>query len=115
MDPSPPSSRQWFQTPTLSDAKHTVKISRIAGTSVDFVVITAGQDTPLSGEKLIVDDDDPFITYEGSWTQNKDTYTANDDPHIGLPYGNATHRTNSTDASASFRFSGMFLVQLGQL
>jgi len=106
MDPAPPSSRQWFKSPTLPDTTHTINISHIAGTSVDFVVITAGRNTPLSGERLIVDDGDPSITYSGSWTVNTNTYTSRDNPHIGLPYGNATHQTCSTDASATFRFSG---------
>lgn len=108
MDPAPPSSRQWLKSPVLPDTTHTINISRIAGTSVDFVVITAGQNTPLSGQRLIVDDGDPSITYSGSWTVNTNTYTSRDNPHIGLPYGNTTHQTCSTDASATYRFSGMF-------
>ena len=106
MDAAPPSSRQWFQSPTLPEGTHTVNISRIAGTSVDFVVITAGQNTSLSGETLIVDDGDPSITYSGSWSLNTNEYISRDNPVIGLPYGNATHETNSAGASATFRFSG---------
>ena len=107
MDPAPPSARQWFQSPTLSDGTHTINISRIAGTSIDFVVITPGQDTPLSGETLIVDDGDPSITYTGSWELNTSPYNCGYDPRVSLPYGNSTHQTNSAGASATFRFSGM--------
>jgi hypothetical protein len=111
MDPAPPSSRQWFQSPVLSDGTHLINISRIAGTSVDFVVITAGQSTPLSGETLIVDDSDPSITYSGNWSLNTNTYTSRDAPPVGLPYGNATHQTSSAGSSATIQFSGMFSSQ----
>ena len=107
MDPAPPSARQWFQSPTLSDGTHTINVSRIAGTSIDFVVITAGQDTPLSGETLIVDDGDPSIAYRGEWKVNPNLYTSHDAPRVGLPYGNTTHQTSSVGASATFQFSGM--------
>lgn len=113
MDPAPPSSRQWLKSPTLPDGTHSIDISHIAGTSVDFVVITAGQNTPLSGEKLIVDDGDPSITYAGSWTLNTNTYTSRDNPHTGLPYGNGTRQTTSTGASATFHFNGNSVALYG--
>jgi hypothetical protein len=72
------------------------------------VVITAGQDTPLLGQVLIVDDDDPFITYEGDWIRSTSTFTSSDDPPVGLPFGNATHQTTSKGASAAFSFTGIF-------
>jgi hypothetical protein len=71
----------------------------------------AGQNTPLSGEILIVDDDDSSITYEGSWTQNTNMFTSSGAPSSGLPYGNSTHQTTSTGASATFRFTGMLTLQ----
>lgn len=110
MDPAPQSSRQWYQSPNLSDssALHNITINHIAGTSVDLIVTTAGQSTPLSGEKLIVDDEDPSIKYDGDWIQNGAPFTANDDPKTGLPYGNSTHDTTTPGALATFRFSGGF-------
>ena len=81
MDPAPPSAGQWFQSPTLSDGTHTISVSRIAGTSINFVVITAGRGTPLSEETLIVDDGDPSIVYRGDWKLNPSPYTSRDDPH----------------------------------
>ena len=106
MDPSPQSSRQWYQSPTLPDAKHNITITHMARTSVDFVVITADQNTPLSGETLIVDDTDPSMTYEGDWTQNKSLFNSVGPP-IGVPFQNSTHQTASVNASAIFQFSGM--------
>jgi hypothetical protein len=72
------------------------------------VVITAGQDTPLLGQVLIVDDDDPSITYGGNWIRDTSTFTSSVDPPVGLPFGNATHQTTSEGASAVFGFTGIF-------
>lgn len=109
MGPSAPSIRQWYQSPTLSDTKHNITITHIASAAVDYAVITAGPNTNLSGVTLIVDDGDPAITYNGSWAQSN-SFTSSDGPYIGLPYGNATHRTTSAGDSATFLFSGMYTL-----
>jgi hypothetical protein len=110
MDPSPSSSRQWYQSPVLPDGQHNITITHIASTSVDYAVITAGENTPLLRQVLIVDDADPSVSYGGSWTQNTGMFTTSYDPFIGLPYGNSTHQTTSVGASATFSFTGMFLT-----
>ncbi|KAG6830604.1 hypothetical protein H0H87_007547 [Tephrocybe sp. NHM501043] len=86
-DDSPPTALQWYQSPQLSDAEHTITMSHLAGTSVDYLVITAGPNTPLSGERLIVDDGDDDITYSGNWGRKEGRYTSRDAPHAGLPHG----------------------------
>ncbi|KAG6910349.1 hypothetical protein DXG01_011418 [Tephrocybe rancida] len=105
-DPSPPSALQWYQSPKLSDGTHTISITHIAGTSIDMMLVTAGQNTPLSGQRLIVDDSDAAITYSGSWTRKTGLYRSSELPQTGQPYGNATHQTSSTGASATFTFTG---------
>ncbi|KAG6836726.1 hypothetical protein H0H93_004389 [Arthromyces matolae] len=105
-DSSPPTSLQWYQSSQLSDSQHSINISRIAGTSVDYMVIAAGQNTPLGGETLIVDDGDSDITYSGSWTRNTNRYTSRDNPHAGVPHGGAVHQTGTTGSTATFVFSG---------
>ncbi|RDB18334.1 hypothetical protein Hypma_000419 [Hypsizygus marmoreus] len=105
-DPSPPTALQWYQSPLLSDSTHTIDITHLAGTSVDYMVITAGQNTPLSGETLIVDDSDSAIAYEGKWVTNVGRYTSRDNPRQGLPYGNGTHQASTSGSSATFRFAG---------
>ncbi|KAF9462849.1 hypothetical protein BDZ94DRAFT_1309370 [Collybia nuda] len=113
-DPAPPSSRQWYNSPILLDAEHEIVISRIAGTSVDYIVVTAGQFTPLSGKTLIVDNtDESMIEYEGAWSRVEELYIANDDPHTGLPYGNSTHQTLVPGSSATFKFSGSLVSLYG--
>ena len=115
MDPSPPTTRQWYQSPTLPDAQHTISITHIPSISVDYAVVTAGQNTPLSSDTtLIVDDGDPSIRYTGDWTRNTNIFTSSDNPMVGLPHGNATHQSTSTGASATFGFTGMFTFSLAE-
>jgi hypothetical protein len=107
MDPNPPSYRQWYQSPTLSDGTHNIAITHIAATAVDYAVITAGPQTNLAGLTLIVDDGNPVMRYTGSWSQSN-SLTFSGGPYTGLPYGNTTHRTTSAGASVTVPFSGMF-------
>ncbi|KAF8060251.1 hypothetical protein FPV67DRAFT_1513958 [Lyophyllum atratum] len=105
-DQSPPSALQWYKSPSLSEGTHTVSITHMAGVSVDFMTITAGQNTPLSGERLIVDDDDSAITYSGNWARKTGRYRSKDLPSTGLPYGGATHQSGTSGSSATFQFTG---------
>ncbi|KAG6815543.1 hypothetical protein H0H93_009508, partial [Arthromyces matolae] len=105
-DPSPPSVIQWYQSPKLSDSQHTIVITHIAATSVDMMMIEAGANTPLSGQTLIVDDDDPSIVYSGSWARKTGRFHTPPDPSSGQPYGNVTHESASPGASATFTFFG---------
>ncbi|KAG5649865.1 hypothetical protein H0H81_001713 [Sphagnurus paluster] len=107
-DPSPPTALQWYQSPVLADGTHTLNITHIAGTSLDYAVMVAGPSTPLmgAGQVLIVDDGDSDIIYEGTWTRNVGRYTSSDNPHLGLPYGNATHQSGTKGSKATFAFSG---------
>jgi hypothetical protein len=106
-DPAPPSTRQWYQSPILPDALHNITITHIASTAVDYAVVTAGPSTNLSGVAVIMDDGDPSVAYKGSWTRQG---TINATDGVLLPYGNGTHQTTSTDASATFNFNGVFKV-----
>lgn len=104
-DPSPQSYRQWYQSPTLAEGKHNISLSHIAGTALDFAVVTVGPNTPLAGTKVIVDNEDPSITYTGSWTRNTDLFVPGSLPH-GLPYHNSTRRSVTAGDSFSFSFTG---------
>ncbi|KAG5652722.1 hypothetical protein H0H81_003973 [Sphagnurus paluster] len=107
-DPSPPTALQWYQSPVLDDGTHTLSITEIVGTSLDYAVVLAGPNTPLmgAGQVLIVDDGDPEIIYEGTWTQNTELFRSIQHPQQGRPYGNATHQSGTKGSKASFSFSG---------
>jgi hypothetical protein len=107
MDPAPASTRQWYQSSTLPDAPHNITVSYMSAVSLDYAVVTAGQNTPLLGQVVIVDDGDPSIAYAGSWTRSPNSFTSSTGPYGGLPYRNATHQTTSAGSSATFHFMGM--------
>ncbi|KAF9054123.1 hypothetical protein BJ165DRAFT_1320960, partial [Panaeolus papilionaceus] len=106
-DPNPPSYRQWFQTPTLSDGKHTVSLTRIAGATFDYAVVAAGSSTPLLEQRAIVDNDDSsgILAYAGGWKRSSEQF--NSGPGVdGFTYQNTTHQTSSIGDSMAFRFTG---------
>ncbi|KAG5640991.1 hypothetical protein DXG03_006444 [Asterophora parasitica] len=107
-DSQPPSAVQWYQSPVLAEGRHTINVTHIAGTSLDYAIVATGQRTPIVGlrQRLIVDDDDEALTYTGGWTRKEGAYESIDDPHRGMPYGNATHEASTPGSAATFLFSG---------
>ncbi|KAF8055204.1 hypothetical protein FPV67DRAFT_1680751 [Lyophyllum atratum] len=115
----------FFQSPTLRDdnATHTLTIFDLfsSGTSVqvqpsillDYVVVTAGKDTALDdGKRLIVDDEDSSITYEGSWTRNA-SVLVDSSLHTFIAVGNGTRQTRESGSSATFHFTGTSVAVYG--
>lgn len=109
-DPNPQSYRQWYQTPTLSDGQHTVLLSHVLGTALDYAVVTVGKDTPLGTNRIIVDNEDPSITYKGSWSRSIEEFDAGSLPD-GFPYHNSTQRSSTPGDIFTFQFSGKLLVR----
>jgi len=106
MDPSPQTYIQWYQSPILSEGQHVIKVDGVDGTAIDYATITVGQNTPLLGKKVIVDSDDPFVHYSGSWTRNTDRFFPGHPNIAGLPFRNSTHRSNTPGDTITFRFTG---------
>ncbi|KAJ7149889.1 hypothetical protein C8R43DRAFT_1068271 [Mycena crocata] len=106
MYPAPQEYRQWYASPTLSDATHTVVLDDLVWVDLDYATITAGKTTALSGTTLIVDDNDPDLVYDGKWTNNKDLYTIGQGQPSGLPFQNATHQSTTVGDSMVFQFAG---------
>ncbi|KAF8878191.1 hypothetical protein BD779DRAFT_1789301 [Infundibulicybe gibba] len=112
-DPHPQNYLQWYQSPILADGAHKLILDGIAGTSVDFAVISAGPKTPLdSNQKVIVDDDSPEIQYSGKWTRNGDPFVCSENPN-GFPFHNGTHQSTLAGDVASFRFAGTTVAVFG--
>ncbi|KAJ7584357.1 hypothetical protein C8J56DRAFT_789922 [Mycena floridula] len=104
---------QFYQSPLLLDGKHSINLSSIV-TGVDYAVVTAGQTTPLSGTTILVDDDNPEITYSGSgWQRNTDLIQVGSGYLDAEPVGNATHRSATVGDSFSFQFSGTSVALYG--
>lgn len=105
MDPTPQSYLQWYQSPTLSEGKHTIHVDGLAGTALDYATITVGQNTSLSGKKIIVDNDDPAVHYSGNWIRNTSEFVPGGIPK-GLPFRNSTHRSTTPGDTITFLFTG---------
>ena len=104
-DPNPPSYRQWYQSPTLNEGLHNITLSQLAGTSLDFAIVTAGNDTPLAGQIAIVDNESPAITFQGNWKQNKASFISSQ-IQDGLPFQNTTQDSTTIGDSLTFPFDG---------
>ncbi|KAG6872190.1 hypothetical protein C0995_012119 [Termitomyces sp. Mi166 len=101
-----------YQSPNLSDARHDLNFfvsSKGAGVYVDYAIILVTENTALNGERLIVDESDPSVVWEGNWALDSSMLTNPIDGFIRRPYGNTTHRTSSLGASVAFRFNGLNL------
>ncbi|EDR05985.1 uncharacterized protein LACBIDRAFT_294729 [Laccaria bicolor S238N-H82] len=104
-DPTPRSYTQWYQSPILTEGTHNITLTHMAGTALDYAVITAGQNTPLTGKTVIIDNEDPSITFTGSWTRNTDRFSTGYPPN-GYPFHNSTHQSTTPGDNFVFRFSG---------
>ncbi|PPQ92273.1 hypothetical protein CVT25_008581 [Psilocybe cyanescens] len=102
---TPPAYVQWYQSPTLSDGTHNITVGHLGGTAVDYALIEVGQNTPLSGKTIVVDDDDPSIQYSGSWIRDTDEFDAGSLPD-GFPLHNGTHRGSQVGDTITLRFFG---------
>jgi hypothetical protein len=106
-DPNPPSYRQWYQSPTLPEGSHNITVSQLTGTSVDFAIVTAGNDTPLAGQIAIVDNQNPLITFQGDWKQDNASFISSQ-ILVGLPFQNTTQNSTTVGDSLTFLFTGTF-------
>ncbi|KAF9474034.1 hypothetical protein BDN70DRAFT_936980 [Pholiota conissans] len=108
----PPAYVQWYQSPFLTEGRHTITVNGLAGTALDMAIITVGPDTSLAGNKIFVDDNDPALQYSGSWTERTDGFNARALPD-GLPVGNSTKRTTTPGDSMFFQFFGTSIALYG--
>ncbi|KAG6881830.1 hypothetical protein C0993_012671, partial [Termitomyces sp. T159_Od127] len=97
----------FYQSQILPDTIHNLTMSDGSNqnnlVTIDYITITAGESTPLQGERLIVDDNDPSVVFEGEWVLGTDPVLHVQDISR-LAYENTTHRTSSPGASATFHF-----------
>ncbi|KAF9474030.1 hypothetical protein BDN70DRAFT_345730 [Pholiota conissans] len=108
----PPAYIQWYQSPTLSNERHTITVDRMDGTAIDIVLVTVGPNTPLGTNKVFVDNNDPAIQYSGSWAESADGFNAGTLPD-GSPIGGSTQRTNAVGDTMTFRFTGTSISVYG--
>ncbi|KAF9024337.1 hypothetical protein BDZ89DRAFT_1069151 [Hymenopellis radicata] len=86
----------------------TVSIDNLLPIVLDYVVVTAGPQTVLTGRTLVVDNNSSEISYSGQWTIKHDqplgALTA--PTHALYPFDNGTHESTHIGDTATFRFEG---------
>ncbi len=104
----PHTYKQWYQSPLLNDGLHTIEIGQLLPIVLDYVVVTAGPQTRLTGSTLVVDNNSSEVSYSGQWTVKLDeplgAITAG--MHALYPFANGTHESAHIGDTATFRFEG---------
>lgn len=97
-----------YDSPTLSDGKHTITYSLDAAGNLpptfDYLTVTPGASTPLEGRTLAIDDEDNSIVYSGSWSSNPPVPLSFD--YATSLYRNTAHWSSSVGDSFQFKFQG---------
>ncbi|KAG6918454.1 hypothetical protein DXG01_014331 [Tephrocybe rancida] len=86
----------WYETPSMPDnnATHNITLVDFPTMLIDYAVVTAGRETPLTGQTLLADDTDDAIEYAGSWMRSssviKGANATSRAPVGGSTYGTGT-------------------------
>ncbi|TFK73038.1 hypothetical protein BDN72DRAFT_894278 [Pluteus cervinus] len=91
-----------YSSPTLNDGQHLMAMTFTGQTGFDFITVAAGQETPLEGKNLIVDDSDSLLEYSGSWTPGS--------PRTSSSYLNTTRVSETQGDSVAFPFIGTYVA-----
>ncbi|KAJ7577552.1 hypothetical protein C8J56DRAFT_899171 [Mycena floridula] len=106
-DRNPPSYIQWYQSPQLEPGIHSIKLDKLNGTGVDYILVSPGQDTPLTNRLLVVDDSYIGIDYENHWESDSHaTVQGNGSAITGVTFQNTTHQTSIEGSYLKFSYSG---------
>ncbi|KAG6906385.1 hypothetical protein DXG01_014176 [Tephrocybe rancida] len=119
--PSLQLEQQYFSTPVLLDATHTLSVSSFPRNfSLDYALVTPGHATPVVDELMVLDDDDLSITYSGLC--NTSSYVVPVSQGQGqlslTPLNGVTHHAQlvpDIPAFAKFNFTGTSIYIYGPL
>jgi hypothetical protein len=98
----------------MSSGHHSVTITQMQGESVDYLIITPGNDTPLDGETLVVDDTYSGIHYSGSgWISVTSDFGFLQYTTVhAQAFQNGTHQTSSVGDSFTFSYTGQLFFMI---
>jgi hypothetical protein len=106
-DKDPQSYLQWYQSPQLPPGQHSINVTNILATGIDYFVVTPGPDTSLEGKSLLVDDMYPGIKYNGAgWKARRGQRFRRREKILAQPFQNGTHQTTNIGDSLFFAFQG---------
>ncbi|KAG6852622.1 hypothetical protein C0991_010371, partial [Blastosporella zonata] len=108
----------FYKSPTLSEGSHSLNIPSLNEIYIDYILVTAGSQTKLLKETLLVDESDPTVSYEGAWMRSyaplpSDAVDGASDSRARAPVGGSTMWTNTPGASFSFLFTGTSVTVFG--
>ncbi|KAK0443901.1 uncharacterized protein EV420DRAFT_1013687 [Desarmillaria tabescens] len=105
--PSQAEYMQWYMSPTLEEGSHTITLTEMDETDVDYALVGVGDQTTVLGKDLLVDDTSDRIIWTGDWKTNKGTLMYITEPYIvNHPLGNSTKDSKTVGDSFSFEFTG---------
>ncbi|KAG6843543.1 hypothetical protein H0H87_003355 [Tephrocybe sp. NHM501043] len=104
----------WYESPTLPDTNvtHNITFVDFPTMLIDFALVTAGAETSLRGQTLLVDETDSAIDYSGSWARDGGIISGNVTTSRA-PVGGSISGTNDHNATAIFRFAGTSIAVYG--
>ncbi|KAJ7583010.1 hypothetical protein C8J56DRAFT_239096 [Mycena floridula] len=113
-DKSPPNYLQWYQSPQLEPGSHSIKLDKINGTGVDYIVVQPGPDSPLTNQILMIDDAYVGINYVNHWESSAAaTVRGNGSSYGGSTFQNTTHQTSIEGAYLNFSYFGTEMAMYG--
>ncbi len=111
--PSKNTYMQWYMSPPLEEGNHTITLTEMDGTDVDYALVGVHNQTTVLGKDILVDSGNDNIVWVGHWQTNTSTLTHTNDFHIiNHPLGNSTKDSITVGDSFSFQFTGQFGTHL---
>ncbi|KAK0466694.1 hypothetical protein IW261DRAFT_1574339 [Armillaria novae-zelandiae] len=105
---------QWYMSPMLEEGAHTITLTEMDGTDVDYALIGVGNQTNILGKDILVDSISDRIVWTGDWQTNTSTLIHASNFHIvNYPLGNSTKDSRTVGDSFSFKFSGTTVSVFG--
>ncbi|KAK0215126.1 hypothetical protein IW262DRAFT_1278558 [Armillaria fumosa] len=98
---------QWYTSPTLEEGNHTITLTDMDWSDVDYALIGVGNQTTAPGKDILVDDTSDNIVWTGDWQTNTSTLIRiNDFAIVNHPLGSSTKDSTTEGDSFSFQFTG---------
>ncbi|KAK0224483.1 hypothetical protein EDD85DRAFT_982082 [Armillaria nabsnona] len=106
--PSQSAYMQWYTSPTLEEGTHTITITEMDGTDVDYALVGVGDQTTTLGKDILVDSTSDSIVWVGDWQTNKSILipTFEDFHVVNYPLGNSTMDSSTSGDKFFFQFTG---------
>ncbi|KAK0466686.1 hypothetical protein IW261DRAFT_1683409 [Armillaria novae-zelandiae] len=104
--PSKHTYMQWYMSPMLKEGTHTITLTEMEGTYVDYALISVSNQTNILGKDILVDSISDRIVWTGDWQTDTSTLIHASNFHIvNYPLGNSTKDSRTVGNSFSFKFS----------